>query len=322
MEKETFKTSGNLENVGSIVLWDAENKEKIVVSQDDYRNNPYPKLLYVPIGILVIPASHMPDGKARMMSLKWMSCYSPEEGEASEQLMFWGDTTVGIENLNKYHSIRAFYAVDKQDNGKLNSDGFLPSDFPTYEGPENPQDTGTKWDVQKYKGITEVSLIASPYAPDGTPNPNYRATFIDDKPISNALSDFDGPGNTEKILNQRGDKNYTNWIPRCTREKDYPAASCCNMYHTIGTEQGDWYLPSCGELGYLAARLGTVASALELVGEIENLTSSNVWSSTEHELVIDEFVRNNAAYGMSLDGSFVYREYKNVAMPALAFCAL
>ena len=53
------------------------------------------------------------------------------------------------------------------------------------------------------------------------------------------------------------------------------------MYHTVGTSQGDWYLPSQAELGYVVARLSDINNAVRKVGSMQNVRLVWLWSSTE-----------------------------------------
>ena len=100
--------------------------------------------------------------------------------------------------------------------------------------------------------------------------------------INNALSYFEGRHQTDAILEARGEKDYESWKPDADTPEDFPAASCCDMYHTVGTSQGDWYLPSQAELGYVVARINRISTSITKVNGMENLPTSWSWSSTEH----------------------------------------
>ena len=266
---------------GDIVLWDG--KKKIVVDQESYTTKNYPKWIFTPIGVVVIPENHMDDGKARMMATRWMSCDDPENGDTEDgdgTVMEWGgDNSVNISALSDYTAVPIINEVNNQPITSANSSGgYLSSDNPSWTGSTNRNDSGTRW-VYRFG-----NKIASPYASDGTPNQTYRATSYSGGTIFNPLSDFDGRGNTDKILETRGEKDYVSWKPTANAPEDYPAASCCDMYHTVGTKQGDWYLPSCGEFGYVVARLGTILNVMKKIGGSEitdNHYGYNYWTSTE-----------------------------------------
>ena len=80
-------------------------------------------------------------------------------------------------------------------------------------------------------------LIPDPYDENMGRNPDYYNTSIS---AYNAMSDFKGKLNTDKIIELRGAKDYSTWIPTYNVANYYPAASCCNMFYTDGTSQGDW----------------------------------------------------------------------------------
>lgn len=88
MEKER-----NVElRVGSIVFYDPHLDKIVTDRSSDERTDSN-----IPIGIVVIPPSHTEDGKAKMVSLKYMSCHNPENGSVLPNDMVFGrnDTELG-----------------------------------------------------------------------------------------------------------------------------------------------------------------------------------------------------------------------------------
>ena len=273
---------------------------------------------YTPIGVVVIPASHMDDNKARMMSTRWMSCEDPENGSLTYQTMVWG-TATDLSGLTNFTQVPIIARYDDESAGGVTAltepqaiymagtSAFLPSDYPTFTGETNSKDPGTKWYQsntywrQNESGETVVSAYnfyaPSPYAADGMPNPLYRATSYSGGSINNALSYFDGRNQTDVILEARGTKDYSSWKPTYNTPTDVPAASCCDMYHTVGTSQGDWYLPSCAELGYIVARLNDINNAMTKVNGMQSLPSGWAWSSSEYS--------DSIARGVDFDHGFV-----------------
>ena len=138
---------------GDIVLWDG--KKKVVADPIKFS---LPTSGYTPIGVVVIPASHMDDSKARMMSLKWMSCEDPENGSLTYQTMVWGSGT-DLTGLTKYTQVPIIAKYDDENAGgvtaltepqaiyTVNIYAFLPSlTFNVnWTGETNPEDEGTKW---------------------------------------------------------------------------------------------------------------------------------------------------------------------------------
>ena len=292
----SFKFKDDNFVAGDIVVWDGERKR--VIAQEGF----FLSDKYTPIGVVVIPASHMDDGRARMMATRWMSCDEPENGSLTYKTMLWGTATdlTGLTNFSQ-EPVIARYDDDgqggvtaltvPQEIYTVNGYAFLPSNNPSWTGETNPEDPGTRWRqsntywTQNGSGETVANAhnfyAPSPYAADGTPNPLYRATSYSGGSLNNALSYFDGRHQSEVILAERGAKDYGSWKPTNNVPADFPAVSVCDMYHTVGTSQGDWYLPSQAELGYVIARLNDINNAMTKVNGMQALPSFSAWSSSE-----------------------------------------
>lgn len=223
-------------------------------------NNPS----YTPIGIVVIPKSHtsviLKDGDPRkgkniIMSLKPMNYSTPESGGTSEEYMYWGQNGVDT-SLTNFTVCNVFSSASSQSVITTNSYGNLPSD--NFSGTASDVNSSLKYDRSSY-------VIPSPYkVVDGEwlPNEDYYTTSVSS---ANALSDFNGISNT-KVLTDLATVQ-TDWKTADTITNTYssgysPAACCCARFKTTGTtsfvDAGDsynstgvWYMPSCGELGYI-----------------------------------------------------------------------
>ena len=262
---------------GDVLLWDKINQKKLFTSSDNLSS--YPAESYTPIGVVVIPASHnvYGDGSCGVMSLKLMNCNTPSTGGTSEQSMYWGEYGTDISALSNLNQVPTGNTSNGIPTGQT-SHAYLPSD--RFSSTQCAHDTDAYYDSSSY--------IPSPYLTDGSRNPGYYQTSSPSS-SSNALADFDGKGNTEKIIAQRGTKDYNSWKPTYNSQTDYPAASCCDMFHTEGTSQGDWYLPAMGELGYIMPPFNKIN---EMITNIQNTYGSSVgielnnnyyhWSSTEY----------------------------------------
>lgn len=287
---------------GDVCMYGISEGKLIIVNDWDVSKYPIDK--YPPIGIVVVPGSHnvYGDGTCGVMSLNHMNCSSPTTG-GSAQNMYWGVYGTDIdtlENLDKVPYVGSNGSVGDTVIG-VTGNAYLPSDHSGFTAVANPYDEGTNYyynDSDKY--------IPSPYMNDGTFNPNYSMTGSPSS-AANCLSDFDGKGNTQKIIEVRGSKDYSSWTPSATTQADYPAASCCDMYFTQGTNQGDWYLPSAGELGYAVVRQQEINDKInELVSA--GITSANpvqlnvYWSSSEYS--------SNYARSLNFLNGFVYDNYK------------
>ena len=204
-----------------------------------------------PVGVLVIPEGFAPDGKARMMSLRWASSSSTSSTSAEE--MYWGpsDTDTSLTNYNRVPT------TDNAGSTTTGSNyyGYLPSD--QYTGATSYVDSTAKYN-------SSVPYIPSPYL-GNKPNPAYYT------PISgynNALADFNGKRNTDVLVGLG---------------TGYTAANAARNYKATGAQEIEWYLPSIGELGYVMVRFNKIQAALTKLGSTRasQLDIPDFWSSTE-----------------------------------------
>ena len=227
---------------------------------------------YTPIGVEVIPAEHdvYGTGQAGVMSLAEMSYNTPDVGSSAGSFIYWGGGTYTNTSLPDYYS---FNHVD------VTSDGYayLPSD--RFTG-------ATSLDgVSKYS--TTSFNAPSPYNANGSRNEAYYTTAYS---TSNAFSDFDGVGNTmvlTELATAQSDWKTATTITNNSGRRYYPAACCAWRFHTAGTEQGQWYLPACGELGYVINRQSAINETINKVLSVYSsvvgiaLYARDYWSSSE-----------------------------------------
>lgn len=284
------------------------------MKQDKWSIDDYPTDKYEPIGVVVVPNSHNVYGNncCGVMSMKAMTCDSPSTGGNSNDSMYWGVKGTDISSLPNLNQAPIVGTLSSPGNSSGTITGhsfspYMPSDI--FTDKQCPHDTNAYYCSVVYS----YKAAPSPYLSDGSRNPGYYQT-TSPSPTSNCLADFDGRGNTDKIITQRGSKDYSSWIPTYNSPADYPAASCCDMFHTSGTQQGDWYLPACGELGYMIARLKAINEAISKMVTAYGssygvtVTTDNHWSSSEYSSNLARYVDThngdvNAA--VKSDSSFV-----------------
>lgn len=295
---------------GDVCMYGINEGKLIIVN--DWDASKYPIDKYPPIGVVVVPGSHghYEGGKCAVMSLNHMNCTTPQQGGAT-QGMYWGVGT-DIEllpNLNMVPYVGNDGNIGEDVIGQTTglNIAFLPSDHPQFNKVDNPYDTKTKYyNNKKY-------YIPSPYNNDGTLNTEY-SRITSPSSTANCLSDFDGYNNTKKIIEVRGSKIYLTWKPTYNNGSDYPAASCCDMYSTVGTNQGEWYLPSAGELGYVVVRQQTINNAIDKlisagVTNVNTVQLFNYYSSSEYSktasCLIDFYSGNISGYSKDLPNPYV-----------------
>lgn len=231
-----------------------------------------------PVGIVVIPTNHgvLKDSKGKnqcgVMSIVSMSCSTPTTGGSNQNIMPWGERGIDISTMTNYNEI----VVTTND----------PAGPPTGSSPvgyipvESTEGFPLHWANSPYS--------PSPYAGENMNSGAFNISYSDTtKTTVNQLSDFDGRGNTDKILAQRGSKDYNNWGPNYNNDSDYPAASCCDMFYTVGTKQGDWYLPAMGELGYCIPKSSSIWNTISKIRTIYGIgidpsRAYGYWSSSEN----------------------------------------
>ena len=227
---------------GDIVYWNG-NKVK-TISYDKYDSS-----LGTAVGVIVVPEGFAPDGKARMVSLK----YATSAGTSSDIAVniMWGP-------INTDTTLTNYDRVPTTDNvGSTTTDsnyrGYLPSD--NFSGTVSVIDPEAK-----YSGSS--NMIPSPHL-NGAANPDYYGAI---EGYNNSLSDFNGLDNTATLVGLGS---------------DYIAANAANNY-SDGVSGAKWYLPAMGELGYLMPRFKEINKAIAAAGGVA-LPSDGFWSSTEYD---------------------------------------
>lgn len=252
--------------------------------------------------------------------MKPMNCSTPATGGTSEQSMYWGVYGTDISslpNLNQAPIVGSGSNVGNASSTVTGQDSYLylPSD--KFSAVRCPHDT----DAYYYSSSSSYDQAPSPYLTDGSRNPAYYQTTSPSS-SNNCLADFDGRENTNKIIIQRGSKDYSSWRPGTSSESDYPAASCCDMFYTDGTQQGDWYLPAMGELGYIMPPFNRINEAItkmqnaygSSVGVTLN-TNNYYWSSSEYSSYLARRVNagNGGVYGNRKNGNYYVRAFLRIS---------
>ena len=344
----TYKSSAIADIAGIIVCSNGTTRKYLTAS--DYLSTGAPSG-FVPIGVVVIPKSHTADGKGRMISLDFMSVADPDNGTSvydfntastDDVNIYWGDGNVDtdipnlplpaigvsndIANLPSQQTL-----VETVDFGLIAENISVVADGSEtgvttemkYVYGKNLYDTETQWGYLTGGGTDNPNapLIPSPYLSNGSINPIFRSEGT----VGAALS---GREYTDILLNlstAQADWKTAETITNSYSSNYYPAACTTWRYSTVGTSQGDWYLPSIGELLYVPARAKQIQEALDAIGNVlkfngeESMVGASfrdmsffcAWSSSE-------FSGSYARYLGTVDGVADYGA-KDLGSPVVAF---
>lgn len=266
-------------SLGDVALWDGN---KIVFSSPDTLNQ---FSSYVPIGIVAIPQDHnvYGNGCCGITSLDY-KLYDNNEYQditGTELSLFEYVPYIGLlKEETIQEDIIGIFSTSERYSSYLPSDRYeSPSGLMSLDG-ESQYNLG-KDDVSSTDTLT---LSASPYKSYGIKNPVFSQT-TEPSNNRNCFSDFNGKKNTEILLKTK---------------KDIPYISYIGSYKTEGTKEGDWYLPSLGELAYVFVKLKFLDNSIskviskfrkgEVIGPIGSYgnSGSNFTSST--------YIKNSSRY--------------------------
>lgn len=283
--KNLFITSEEAK-AGDVCFYDSLSGKIRLAKIDNVNITDYPASRFTPIGVVVIPGSHnvYGTGQCGVMSLVDMSCDTPTTGSTSDSYMCWGGygTETSLPNLDQVCYVGSNGNVGESVIGTYYY-ASLPSD--KFSIVDNPYDPGTSY----YKDNDRY--IPSPYKADGSFNTEYSRTSSPSS-TANAMADFDGIGNSEVLWGLSSSQSGWQTASSITNNSGvgyYPAACCCWRFHTDGTKQEQWYLPACGELGYIMPRFNKIN---ETITNLRNAYGSSIgvtldtldcyWSSSEY----------------------------------------
>lgn len=249
-----------------IVFANKNDGSLIIVENDKWNLEAYPKATFEPIGIVVIPGEHgvLKDGSGTVnqcgvMSLVPMNYSTPEKGGTSNQYMhclFGNDNmTWDTDNnfiisgksdgLGRYDSttngLTVYKAIVTTDEFSSNTANGYSKSTTTLGKP------GSHIPVQTTVGgetIGTSPFSPSPYAGEGLNTGPYNESYglkdgVIESEENNALSDFKGIVNTKIITDiVTGQSNWrtASTITNGSSKYYHPAACCCARFKTTGTK--------------------------------------------------------------------------------------
>ena len=190
-----------------------------------------------------------------------MSLKTPDVGSLrvncieGDEAMYWGDNTKILGEVDN----RAIYQVDPL-TGKTGKTTYamtpstaqvLTENFLNYiDKSDNSYPINYK-NAYRNKGL---NIGLSPYGSNS------------DKFFEGCLSNLRGKEINELILSKVTAHWQEGEIENSVASGHCPTVCSCRRYYTKGTQAGDWYLPTIGELGIMWARLKEINDSLDLIG--------------------------------------------------------
>jgi hypothetical protein len=272
---DKFKIVSIAESVaGDVCLYNKVDKTTVIVN-GKFKAIHFPSQIYTPYGIVIIPGNHEVHGEntCLIMSLVEMSYTNPKTGTlVGEPMCYSPQQDLAV--------VPNFNVVIVEDGGTLKTNGF---GYLSKNG------------QYAYNSL----CIPDPYNDDMSRNPNYYNTTVS---VYNAMSDFKGRTYSNSVLGVRGVKNYNSWKPTNTGT-NYPAVSCCDMFYTEGTAQGQWYMPAAGEWGYIMSKWDKIQDSITMLNKIYGdvamslIDNASYWTCTEHNAKNNRYVHTNNGMG-------------------------
>lgn len=280
---------------GDVVFYSTSSSKKYIIPNSEINPTTEFPSSWIPIGVVAIPGRHGVYGSAicGVISLVDMSCDSPDSGSTTSKTIYWGSPTRNT-SLTDYGRVPYVGLVSSPGNssGTVTGEyyfGWIPGDSFSYK--QCPHDTDAYYD--NVAGSQHYA-IPSPYLTNGNRNPGYYRTASPSS-TSNCLSVFNGKSNTTTLCNlstAQSDWRTASSISNYATSGYYPAACCCWRFHTEGTKQGDWHLPSAGELGYVVTKFRVINDIIQVLNGIfyrqgyrsSAILQKDYWTSTEYDI--------------------------------------
>lgn len=262
--------------------------------------------LWTPIGVVVVPYTHTPDGTVRCCAITQFSNINlnryggptTSTGISSQQALdvsikYYKDNTeeeqlkanpfflkgqlgqkvILVPGTSTYSTAYVYFAVDG-DNAAYSgySGGAVPSTF------YDPY-------VCYYRTSYDLKYTSDPY--EGPDEHRAESFYLNKKIDYSASLDLrmDGKSATQ-FMYETFDRWYTTVCePNEEQRESYqdliPGLYAVMNKETVGTSAGDWYIPSVGEIAFLYSRMFKIRLSIKSVNEYYgDIVSQSVWTST------------------------------------------
>lgn len=270
------------ESVAGDIVIANEDGDKRIIKQSEYTDNSalYTENGYQPIAVVVVPASHTPDGTARCMALEFVRGNSSNNinnlqittGTDDPYPFISGPNTSS--NSSSQYSDGKIYPLDELQTVQCNTIKYKVHGTTTISTTTQIGSPAQGGSGIPYNGDDPIATYVhatpaiSPYGADGvSKNPDLF--------VEGGIVDYmNGYENTQKLVSHVVN-TYTAYDSDNANNRSYtdlmqPAPWNTHLYHTIGTKagsgatMGDWYLPAAGEIFYLPSRSEDIADGIKI----------------------------------------------------------
>lgn len=293
---------------GDICLYDKVEQKMILIKKGTLKANVYPSYRYTPVGVVVVPEipAYYGDWRCGILGLKLLNYDYPDTGvvdlEGQGTVMY--DFTDTIDELESPDFVEDNFAYIGYSYGK-DYGGDLKITNETI-GMVNISDEGM---FKKYYPViaTDVNYGGHALGPSFASNPydnlsKYFSTIENDRKLYYAASPYASIYNGDLGItggpipfqnNPISNPNGSGWINQAilkyatsqpgwktdskiidSYEPGYCPLYCCAWrYHTDGTSQGEWLIPTAGEWALIISRVCVID---ETINEIKSVYGDDV----------------------------------------------
>lgn len=302
-----------LPEMTNIAIWDNTEENTFLINAREYDLDVYPEDRYLVIGVEAIPKEHVDGVHTKIISLRCMNNNTPKIGGNVQNHLYFGLYNVPIDGMEKksyapkinegdtiefgtVQEIKEFTDLSLRTRYEHLCRELFDASLVTYNMVNNPFALDNQgYVLNPYGTQLPYVLIPSPFDKNMDKNPIFFTENPDTEHPS-CLLNFDGKGETEKILNQLNvNIGNDDWKNNETIENAYsttnaPIVQCTWMYCVKeGYEtnpifgQGCWYIPTIGELAYYLVRENLIANTILHINEknpnLEASATTNMYCS-------------------------------------------
>ena len=283
-----------LDIAGTAIVYDTKLSKLITVGGEEYNTTDYPQDTFIPVGIVIMPASHTEDGVARMMSLKLMGTKTTDDGtvtygswDASNMSEFDKDGTIAWASPSSSTAraaTSALIAYYENQSEQFPQTGIQPAIAYDETNGANVYDihSTNTFGMFYYTNInlTESgmgSMIGTNWIADGETgygwNCDASLSTIAEAHDKLMPSPYNADGTANLNMRASGSsmgfvhgKKATDmvnaYVADSVENNRFDIFEATKIYKTEGTKQGDWYVPSSLELAYFSARMKEIYSTM------------------------------------------------------------